>query len=123
VVTTAPYEVGIPTVDSQVVAIKSSAPDILITVSTPKYAAQVIRKLGELNWRPIHILTNVSVSIGAVLRPAGLQNSEGIVSAGYQMDVTDAQWTNYPGMKSFRAFLDRYYPDVDRTESGPVDCV
>lgn len=120
VIAAAHYEVGTPTVDSQVVAIKSSAPDVFINVATPKYAAQVIRKLGELNWRPIHILTNVSVSIGAVLRPAGLQNSNGILSAGYQMDVTDAQWARQPGMRSFRSFLDKYYPEVDRTESGPL---
>lgn len=120
VIATAHYEVGTPTVDSQVVAIKSSAPDIFINVATPKYAAQAIRKLGELNWRPLHILTNVSVSIGAVLRPAGLQNSHGILSAGYQMDVTDAQWAGHPGMQGFRAFLNKYYPEVDRTESGPL---
>lgn len=120
VVAAAPYEVGTPTVDSQVVAIKSAAPDVFINVATPKFAAQAIRKLGELNWRPIHILSNVSVSVGAVMRPAGLENASGILSAGYQMDVTDPQWADLAGMRDFRAFLDRYYPEADRSESGPL---
>lgn len=120
VVASASYEVGTPTVDSQVVAIRSANPDVLINIATPKYAAQVIRKLAELRWHPVHILTNVSVSVGAVLKPAGLENSLGILSAGYQMDVTDPQWERQPGMQAFRAFLDLYFPEADRSESGPL---
>ena len=92
VVASVPYEISMPTVDSQVVAIKTANPDIFINIGTPKFAAQAIKKVAELGWNPIHIMTNVSASVGAVLKPAGLENSKGILSAGYQMDVTDPQW-------------------------------
>src|SRR6202008_1787757 len=104
VVVSIPYETSMPTVDSQVVAIKTSNPDIFVNIGTPKFAAQAIKKLAELGWHPIHIMTNVSASVGAVLRPAGLDNSKGILSAGYQMDVTDPQWDSHPGMQKYRAF-------------------
>src|SRR5262249_36146017 len=114
------YETSVPTVDSQVVQIKSANPDIFINVATPKFAAQAIKKIGELGWHPIHIMTNVSASVGAVLKPAGLENSKDILSAGYQMDVTDPQWESTPGMKRFRAFMEKYYPEADKSESGPL---
>jgi branched-chain amino acid transport system substrate-binding protein len=114
------YEISMPTVDSQVVAIKTSNPDIFINIGTPKFAAQAIKKLAELDWHPVHIMTNVSASVGAVLKPAGLDNSKGILSAGYQMDVTDPQWDSHPGMQKFRAFMAKYYPEADRSESGPL---
>lgn len=120
VVASLPYEIDAPTIDSQIVAIKTAAPDIFIDVATPKFAAQAIRKLAELDWHPIHIVTNVSVSVGAVLKPAGLDNAKGILSAGYQMDVTDPQWDSYPGMRHFHAFMAKYYPEADRSESGPL---
>src|SRR5579871_384319 len=120
VVASVPYEIAMPTVESQVVAIKSMNPDIFINVATPKFAAQAIKKVAELGWHPIHIMTNVSASVGAVLRPAGLENAKGILSAGYQMDVTDPQWDSTPGMKRFRAFMEKYYPEADRAESGPL---
>src|SRR6185312_15533212 len=105
------YETAMPTVDSQVVAIKSMNPYIFINVATPKFAAQAIKKIAELGWHPIQIMTNVSASVGAVLKPAGLDNSKGILSAGYQMDVTDPQWDSTAGMKRFRAFMAKYYPE------------
>ena len=114
------YEIAMPTVDSLVVAIKSANPDIFVNIATPKFAAQAIKKLAELDWHPVHIMTNVSASVGAVLKPAGLEYSKGILSAGYQMDVTDPQWDSSPGMKRFRAFLDKYYPEADRLESQPL---
>ena len=120
VVASISYEVSNPTIDSQVVAIRTANPDILINIATPKFAAQAIRKLAELDWHPIHIMTNVSASVGAVLKPAGLDNSRGILSAGYQMDVTDPQWDSHPGMQKFRAFMAKYYPDADKSESGPL---
>jgi ABC-type branched-subunit amino acid transport system substrate-binding protein len=113
IIATAPYEVGMPTVDSQVVAIKSANPDIFINIAAPKFAAQAIRKLAELNWHPVHILANVSTSVGAVLTPAGLENAKGILSAHNLMDVTDPQWDSYPGMQRFRAFMAKYYPAAD----------
>ncbi len=90
------YEIAMPTVDSQVVAIKTANPDIFINIATPKFAAQAIKKIAELGWHPIQIMTNVSASVGAVLKPAGLENSKGILSDGYQMDVTDPQWDSTP---------------------------
>jgi branched-chain amino acid transport system substrate-binding protein len=114
------YETAMPTVDSQVVAIKSANPDVFINIATPKFAAQAIKKIAELGWHPIQIMTNVSASVGAVLKPAGLENSKGILSAGYQMDVTDPQWDSSPGMQRFRAFMAKYYPEADRSESGPL---
>jgi ABC-type branched-subunit amino acid transport system substrate-binding protein len=120
VVASIPYETSMPTVDSQVVAIKTANPDIFVNIGTPKFAAQAIKKVAELGWHPIQIMTNVSASVGAVLKPAGLENSTGILSAGYQMDVTDPQWDSYPGMQRFRAFMAKYYPEADRSESGPL---
>ena len=114
------YEVSMPTVDSQVVAIKTANPEIFINIGTPKFAAQAIKKLAELDWHPVHIMTNVSASVGAVLKPAGLKNAKGILSAGYQMDVTDPQWDSHPGMQKYRAFMAKYYPEADRSESGPL---
>jgi ABC-type branched-subunit amino acid transport system substrate-binding protein len=116
VIASAPYEVGLPTVDSLVVAIKASNPDIFMNIASPKYAAQAIKKLAELDWHPIHFLASISSSVGAVLKPAGLDHSKGILSAGYQMDVTDPQWDSYPGMQRFRAFLEKYYPEADRSD-------
>ena len=120
VIASAPYETSVPTVDSQVVAIKTANPDIFLNIATPKFAAQAIKKLAELNWHPVHIVTNISVSVGAVLKPAGLDNSKDILSAGFQMDVTDPQWDGYQGMHRFRAFMAKYYPQADRSESGPM---
>ena len=114
------FDVSVPTVDSQVVAIKTANPDIFFNFASPKFAAQAIKKVGELGWKPVHIMTNVSVSVGAVMRPAGVENSMGVLSAGYQMDVTDPQWFTHPGMMKFRAFMDKYYPEADRMESGPT---
>jgi len=120
VIASAPYETSVPTVDSQVVAIKTANPDIFLNIATPKFAAQAIKKLAELNWHPVHIVTNISVSVGAVLKPAGLDNSKDILSAGFQIDVTDPQWDGYQGMHRFRAFMAKYYPQADRSESGPM---
>src|SRR5882762_4743789 len=111
-----PYETSTPTVDSQVVAIKTANPDIFLNLATPKFAAQAIKKIAELNWHPVHIVTNISVSVGAVLKPAGLDNATGILSAGFQMDVTDPQWDSYPGMQKYRAFMAKYYPEADKSE-------
>lgn len=120
VVSSASYEVSVPTVDSQVVSIKAANPDIFLNFSSPKFAAQAIKKIAELGWRPVHIMSNVSASVGAVMRPAGLENSKGIFTAYYQMDVTDSQWNSNPGMQRFRAFLSKYFPEADKSEAGPM---
>jgi ABC-type branched-subunit amino acid transport system substrate-binding protein len=120
VIVSAPYDVGTPTVDSEVVAIRTAKPDVFINIATPKYAAQAIRKVAELDWHPIHIMTNVSTSIGGVIKPAGMKNAEGILTALYNMDVTDPQWDSYPGMQRFRAFLAKYYPEADKSDAGTL---
>ena len=104
------YEVTDPTVDSQVVSLKSSGADMLLTFATPKFAAQVIRKVGELGWKPTHYLTNVSASVSAVLQPAGLDKATGIISATYFKDPTDPQWKNDPAVKTWEAWMKKYHP-------------
>jgi branched-chain amino acid transport system substrate-binding protein len=120
VVASVPYETTTPTVDSQVVAIRTVNPDIFLNIATPKFATQAIKKIAELDWHPVHIVTNISVSIGAVLKPAGLDSAKGIISASFQMDAKDPQWDGHPGMKLFHAFMAKYYPEADRLESGPM---
>jgi branched-chain amino acid transport system substrate-binding protein len=112
----ASYETSSPTVDSQVVQIKAANPDIFINVATPKFAAQAIKKIGELKWTPVHFLTNVSVSVGSVMKPAGYENSQGILSAAYLKDPQDPQWKNDPAMNEWRAFMTRYYPEGDQQD-------
>src|SRR4029077_322043 len=120
VVASVPYEISMPTVDSQLVAIKTANPDIFVNIGTPKFAAQAIKKLAELDWHPIHVMTNVSASVGAVLRPAALDHSRGTLSAGSQMGVPDPQWDSHPGMQKYRPFMAKSYPEADRSESGPL---
>jgi branched-chain amino acid transport system substrate-binding protein len=114
------YETSSPTVDSQVVQIKSINPDIFINISTPKFAAQAIKKLGELKWKPVHFLTNVSASVGGVMKPAGYENDQGILSAAYLKDPKDTQWNNDPGMNEWRAFMTKWYPEGDQEDGATV---
>ena len=95
------YEVAEPTIDSHVVRLKSSNPDVIIFFTTPKFGAQAIKKVGEMNWKPVTIVSNVSASTATVMRPAGLDNSQGVMSAAYAKDVSDPQWANDPGIKAF----------------------
>jgi branched-chain amino acid transport system substrate-binding protein len=112
----ASYETSSPTVDSQVVQIKAANPDIFINVSTPKFAAQAIKKIGELKWAPVHFLTNVSVSVGSVMKPAGYEYGQGILSAAYLKDPQDPKWKNDPPMNEWRAFMTKYYPEGDQQD-------
>jgi branched-chain amino acid transport system substrate-binding protein len=115
IVAEAPYETTDPTVDSQVVNLKASGADIFYNVTIPKFAAQAIRKAVEIGWKPLHILNSVSNSVGGVLQPAGFDNSKGILSTAYLKDPTDPQWKDDPGYKDWVAFMDKYYPDGDKT--------
>ena len=115
-----PYETGDPTVDSQIVRLKASGADIFINIATPKFAAQAIKKVAELGWKPLHILNNVSASVGAVLRPAGLENAKDILTTSYLKDQTDPALANDPGVVKWRAFMDKYYPEGDKTNSSNV---
>ena len=115
-----PYEASDPTVDSQIVSLKSSGADVFYNVTTPKFAAQAIKKAGEIGWKPVHLLNSVSASVGAVIRPAGIDNAQGILTALYGKDPTDPQWKDDPQVKEWFAFMDKYYPDGDKTSSFPV---
>jgi len=115
-----PYETADPTVDSQIVALKASGADVFFNVATPKFASQAIRKTAEVGWKPIHLLNNVSRSVGAVSRPAGFDSAQGILTAGYTKDATDPTWANDAEFKQWSAFMDKYYPDGDRTNSLTV---
>jgi branched-chain amino acid transport system substrate-binding protein len=116
----ASYETTSPTVDSQVVQIRTANPDIFINISTPKFAAQAIKKIGELKWNPVHFLTNVSVSVGSVMKPAGYENGQGILSAAYLKDPKDPQWKNDPAMNEWRAFMTKWYPEGDQEDAATV---
>ena len=110
------YETTTPTIDSHVVALKSEGADIFISITTPKFAAQSIKKVAELGWKPLFILNSVGTSTGAVMRPAGFENSQSIISAGYQKDPTDPQWKDDAGIKNFDAFLTKYFPEGNRED-------
>jgi ABC-type branched-subunit amino acid transport system substrate-binding protein len=112
------YETSSPTVDSQIVQIKGANPDIFVNISTPKFAAQAIKKIGELKWNPVHFLTNVSVSVGSVMKPAGYENGQGILSAAYLKDPKDPQWKNDPAMNEWRAFMTKWYPEGDQEDAS-----
>jgi branched-chain amino acid transport system substrate-binding protein len=102
------YETTDPTVDSQIVALQGSGADVLVTAAIPKFAAQAIRKVYDIGWKPTHFLTNVSISVGAVFKPAGPEKGIGIISAGYEKDPTDAQWQDTADFKEWLAFMKKY---------------
>ena len=117
VVSELPYEPADPTVDSQIVNLKASGADIFFNVATPKFAAQAIRKAAEIGWKPVHLLNSVSASVGSVLKPAGLPASQGILTTSYLKDPTDPTWKNDPAMKEWVVFMDKYYPEGDKTST------
>jgi branched-chain amino acid transport system substrate-binding protein len=112
------FEVSEPTVDSHIVKLKSSGADVFFNVATPKFAAQAIKKMAEVDWKPMHLLNNVSASIGSVIKPAGFDNSQGIISVQYAKDTSDPQWKDDPGMKRFDEFLAKYFPDANRIDAS-----
>jgi branched-chain amino acid transport system substrate-binding protein len=117
IVSEQPYETSDPTVDSQIINLKASGADVLFNVTTPKFAAQAIKKAHEIGWQPIHLLNNVSNSVGSVLKPAGLEAAKGVLSTAYLKDPTDSTWDSDPGKKEWIAFMDKYFPDGDKTSS------
>src|ERR1051326_5841917 len=114
------YETSSPTVDSQVVQIKGANPDVFFNIATPKFAAQAIKKIAELNWHPVHFLTNVSGSIGGVMKPAGYENDQGILSTAYLKDPKDPEWKNDFAMNEWRAFMTKWYPEGDQDDAATV---
>ncbi len=114
------YETTEPSIDSHIVKLKGTGADVFVNISTPKFAAQAIKKMAELEWKPMHVMTDVSISIGSVMKPAGLEASEGVLSAGYLKDASDAQWANDEGMKKFMTFIDKYMPGANISDSNVV---
>ena len=114
------FETSEPSIDNHIVKLKASNADVFIDIATPKFAAQAIKKVTELGWKPTHFLNNVSASVGSVIRPAGYENAQDIISANYLKDASDRQWDNDPGMKEFYAFLAKDFPEGDRLDGGTV---
>jgi len=114
------YETSEPTIDTHIVKLKSTNADVFINVASPKFAAQAIKKMAEVQWKPVHFLNNVSGSIGGVITPAGPENAQGIISSAYLKDPTDPQWKNDAGMKAWNEFLDKYFPEANRTDASVI---
>ena len=111
------FDVLEPSIDSHVVKLKATGADVLFDVATPKFAAQAIKKVAELGWKPLHILSYVSASIGSVIKPAGFENAQGIISAAYFKDPNDVRWKDDAGLKAFNAFLDTYFSEANRSDT------
>jgi branched-chain amino acid transport system substrate-binding protein len=120
VIKEASYEVSEPTVDSQIVSLQDSGADTLLIAATPKFAAQAIRKTFDIGWTPVRYMTDVSQSIAAVMKPAGVEKSKGVISALYGKDPTDARWKDDPGFREFSAFIAKYMTPADLTDANAV---
>ena len=112
------YEAKDPTVDSQILQIRNAGADVIFNVTTPKFAAQAIKKIAEIGWKPTHYLVSVAASVGAVMRPAGVENGQGILTAQYLKDVTDPRWDDHPDVKEWRAFMAKWNPAANVLEGS-----
>ena len=112
------YEVTDPTIDSQMVKIRTAGVDVFANFTTPKFAAMAIRKTAEMGWKPVHILHGISLSIENVLKPAGLENAKDLITSNYIKEYGDPAWENDPGMKRFVAFFDKYLPGENKHNSN-----
>jgi branched-chain amino acid transport system substrate-binding protein len=112
------YEVSDPTVDSQIATLKASGADTFVNVTTPKPAAQAIRKAYDIGWKPKQYLSNVAASVGSVLTPAGLEKAVGLNTVGYFKDPTDTQWEDDPAMKEWKAFMKEYLPEASLSDGN-----
>jgi branched-chain amino acid transport system substrate-binding protein len=120
VVKEATYEVSDTTVDNQIIALQAAGADTLVTGATPKFAAMAIRKVYTLGWKPLHFLTNVSVSVASVIEPVGMEKAVGIISAAYHKEPDDPAFKNDPGLKNYRQFMRQYMPDADPSDVNYV---
>jgi len=120
IVATLSYETTDPTIDSQIIDMKAKGVDVFVNTAIPKFAAQAIRKAVEIEWKPLHILSGIGNSVAATLKPAGLQNAKDIVSDFFLKDPTDPQWKDDQGYKDWVAFMDKYYPEGDKSDVGNV---
>ncbi|WP_407185740.1 ABC transporter substrate-binding protein [Bradyrhizobium centrosematis] len=114
------YDTSEPAIDEHIVKLKASGADVFISITTPKFAAQAIKKAAEINWHPVHIISNVSASVGGVIEPAGFEISQGILSASYTKDGSDPQWNADDGMKKFYNFVAQYDPKANKLDAGVV---
>ena len=112
----ASYETTDPTIDSQITSLQAAGANVLLVAASPKFAAQAIRKVHDLDWKPLFFLSNVSISVGAVLKPAGTENAVGIISAAYMKDPNDPTWKSDAGMNEWRDFMAKYMPGADTTD-------
>jgi hypothetical protein len=120
IIATESYETSEPTIDSHIVNLKASGANVFFDVAIPKFAAQAIREVADLKWKPVHFLNNVSASISATIKPAGVENSQGIISSIWLKDPTDPQWKDDPDIKAWNAFLDKYYPEANRSDGNVI---
>jgi branched-chain amino acid transport system substrate-binding protein len=120
IVMEASYETTDPTVDSQIIGLKSAGVDVFVNTAIPKFAAQAIRKTAEIEWKPLHVLSSIGASVGATLKPAGFENCKDLISDFYLKDATDPQWKDDAGYKEWAAFMDKYMPDTDKSDAGYV---
>jgi branched-chain amino acid transport system substrate-binding protein len=120
IVATESYETTEPTIDSHIVNLKASGANVFFDVAIPKFAAQAIREMNDIQWKPVHFLNNVSSSISATIKPAGVENSQGIISSAWLKDPTDAQWKDDADIKAWNAFLDKYYPEANRSDANVI---
>lgn len=109
-----PYEVTDPTIDAQLLELAASGANVFFNITIPKFAAQAIKKSCEIGWKPLHLLNNVSSSVGSTLKPAGLECSKGLITAQYMKDPTDPQWANDAGYQEWTAFMDKHMPSGDK---------
>lgn len=114
------YELSEPTIDSHIVKMKAKNPDVMVYFTTPKFGAQALKKVGELAWKPVQIIANVSASTATVMKPAGFENAQGVISAAYAKDASDPQWKDDAGMKDFDSLLAKYLPDTNRIDSSAM---
>jgi branched-chain amino acid transport system substrate-binding protein len=114
------FEVTDPTVDSQVIQMKDSGANVFFNIATPKAAAQAIRKAADIGWKPAHYINNVSASVGAVMKPAGFDNSQGIITAAYLKDPTDKEWNDDAEIKTWREFMAKYMPNANQGDANYI---
>src|SRR5882757_5803325 len=114
------YETTEPTVDSQVIQLKDSGANVFFDIAIPKFAAQSMRKAGDIGWKPAHYLNNVSASVASTMKPAGFDNSQGILTAAYLMDPTDKQWDDNPEMKAWRVYMNKWMPQANQSDANYI---
>ncbi len=114
------YEVTDPTVELQIIQLKDSGANVFFNVATPKFAAQAIRKAAEIGWKPAQYMTNVSASVSSVMKPAGFDNGQGIITAAYLKDPTDKRWDDDAEMKTWRAWMDKYMPGANQGDANYI---